>query len=157
MAHPARTREAVARPALKLVKTTDMTRDEWLDIRKRGIGSSEAAAAVGLSPYKSQLELWLQKTGQDAGLPKPDPNDETSPLYWGTLLEPIVAAHYTKRTGRRVRRINAVLQHASEPWMLANIDREVIGDDDVQILECKTAGLNGARLWENGPPEYVTL
>ncbi len=80
-------------------------------------------------------------------------------MYWGNILEPIVAAHYTKRTGNRVRRINAVLQHPdpSLPWMLANIDREVTGAPDVQILECKTAGINGARLWKDGVPEYVQL
>ena len=73
------------------------------------------------------------------------------------LLEPIVAAHYTRRTGNKVRKINAVLQHPDpdKAWMLANIDREVIGADDVQILECKTAGEFGARLWLDGPPEYV--
>jgi putative phage-type endonuclease len=148
---------AASKPALKLVKTAGLNREEWLEVRKRGIGSSDAAAAVGLNPYKSQLELWLEKTGKDQDLPKPDPNDETSPLYWGTLLEPIVAAHYTKRTGNKVRRINAVLQHATQPWMLANVDREVLGDAAVQILECKTAGLNGARLWKEGVPEYVQL
>ena len=78
-------------------------------------------------------------------------------MFWGTLLEHIVAAHYTKRTGHKVRRINAVLQHPTEPFMLANIDREVTGASDVQILECKTAGLNGARLWKDGVPEYVQL
>ena len=41
--------------------------------------------------------------------------------------------------------------------MLANIDREVTGASDVQILECKTAGINGARLWKEGVPEYVQL
>jgi predicted phage-related endonuclease len=41
--------------------------------------------------------------------------------------------------------------------MLANIDREVIGAPDVQILECKTAGMNGAKLWRDGVPEYVQL
>ncbi len=148
---------AKPRPALKLVRTTDLNRDEWLDVRKGGIGSSDAAAAVGLHPYKAPLTLWLEKTGRDAGLPKIDPNDETSPMYWGTLLEPIVAAHYTRRTGLRVRRINAVLQHPQEPWMLANVDREVIGSPDVQLLECKTAGYHGARLWEDGVPEYVQL
>lgn len=146
-----------ARPALKLIKTQALSRDQWLDIRKRGIGSSDAAAAVGLNPYKSQLELWLEKTGRDEHLPQLDPQDETTPVYWGTLLEPIVAAHYTRRTGNRVRRINAVLQHPSFPWMLANIDREVIGAPGVQILECKTAGFNGARLWKEGVPEYVQL
>jgi len=147
------------RPALKLVKTNNLSRDDWLDVRKHGIGSSDAAAAVGLNPYQSQLELWMIKTGRAAGLPKVDPNDENSPMYWGTLLEPIVAAHYTKRTGNRVRRINAVLQHPDpdKAWMLANIDREVTGVHDVQILECKTAGEFGARLWKEGVPEYVQL
>lgn len=80
------------RAALKLVKTTELSRADWLEVRRTGIGGSDAAAAVGLNPYKSQLELWLEKTGRDAELPKPDPNDTTEPIYWGTLLEPIVAA-----------------------------------------------------------------
>ena len=146
-----------SQPALKLVKTNHLNREQWLTVRKGGIGSSDAAAAVGLNPYKSQLELWLEKTGRDGGLPKTAPNDETSPMYWGTLLESIVAAHYTKRTGHKVRRINAVLQHPREAWMLANLDREVMGAPDVQILECKTAGMNGARLWKGGVPEYIQL
>lgn len=150
-------REARPRPALKLVKTQDMSRDDWLEVRRRGIGSSDAAAAVGLSPYKSQLQLWMEKTGRDALFPTLDPNDETTPLYWGTLLEPIVAAHYTKRTGNRVRRVNAVLQHPDHPWMLANLDREILGCPEVQILECKTAGIHGALLWKDGVPEYVQL
>ncbi|VVQ18749.1 YqaJ viral recombinase family protein [Pseudomonas fluorescens] len=147
------------RPALRLVDTKQLPREDWLAVRKQGIGSSDAAAAVGLNPYKSQLELWLEKTGRDTSLPKIDPNDEESPAYWGNILEPIVATHYTKRSGHRVRRINAVLQHPDPklPWMLANIDREVIGADDVQILECKTAGINGARLWKEGVPEYIQL
>jgi putative phage-type endonuclease len=78
-------------------------------------------------------------------------------MFWGTLLEPIVAAHYTKRTGNKVRRVNAVLQHPKHPWMLANVDREVVGSSEVQILECKTAGIHGARLWKDGVPEYVQL
>ena len=147
------------KPALRLVTTKALPREDWLAVRKQGIGSSDAAAAVGLNPYKSQLELWLEKTGRDGNLPKADPHDEESPMYWGNLLEPIVAAHYTKRTGNRVRRINAVLQHPDpdKAWMLANIDREVTGSGEVQILECKTAGINGARLWKEGVPEYVQL
>lgn len=145
------------RPALRLVSTKGMARETWLDVRRRGIGSSDAAAAVGLNPYQSQLELWMHKTGKGELLPAVDPSDESSPMYWGTLLEPIVAAHYTKRTGNRVRRINAVLGHPDVPWMLANIDREVVGASDVQILECKTAGINGAKLWKDGVPEYIQL
>ncbi|TYK71035.1 YqaJ viral recombinase family protein [Comamonas sp. Z1] len=143
--------------ALRLVSTKAMEREDWLEIRRTGIGSSDAAAAIGLNPYQSQLELWMQKTGKGNLLPTIDPNDDTSPMFWGTMLEPIVAAHYTKRTGNKVRRVNAVLQHSEHPWMLANVDREVVGSSEVQILECKTAGIHGARLWRDGVPEYVQL
>lgn len=145
------------RPALRLVETKSLSREDWLEVRKNGIGGSDAAAAVGLSPYMSPLELWLIKTGRDAILPKPDPNDTTAPVFWGSMLEPIVAASYTKQTGNKVRRVNAVLQHPTIPFMLANIDREVVGCRDVQLLECKTAGEFGARLWRDGVPEYVQL
>jgi putative phage-type endonuclease len=134
-----------------------LRRAEWLEVRTHGIGGSDAAAAVGLNPYISQLELWMEKTARDANLSKPDPKDTTEPVYWGTLLEPIVAASYTQQTGRRVRKVNAVLQHPTIPFMLANLDREVTGCSDVQILECKTAGEFGARLWKDGVPEYVQL
>ncbi len=144
-------------PALRLVETKDMPREDWLEVRKSGIGGSDAAAAVGLSPYQSQLELWLTKTGRDTNLSRPNPDDTTEPVYWGTLLEPIVAASYTKQTGNRVRRVNAVLQHPTIPFMLTNVDREVVGNRDVQLLECKTAGEFGARLWRDGVPEYVQI
>jgi len=82
----------VSPAALRLVDTRKLERTDWLSVRKTGIGSSDAAAAIGLSPHKSQLELWLEKTGRDEGLSKPDPKDTTAPVYWGSLLEPIVAA-----------------------------------------------------------------
>jgi putative phage-type endonuclease len=150
-------REARPRPALKLVKTNDLSREDWLSVRRNGIGSSDAAAAVGLNPYKSQLALWMEKTGRDDLFAPIDVNDDSTPVYWGSLLEPIVAASYAKRTGNRVRKVNAVLQHPDHPFLLANLDREIIGAPEVQILECKTAGVQGARLWKDGVPEYVQL
>jgi putative phage-type endonuclease len=143
------------RAALRLVDTKRLDRDQWLEIRKGGIGSSDAAAAVGMNPYKSQLELWMEKTGRTAANEEAPGTED--PMYWGTLLEPYVALAYQNKTGHRVRRINAVLQHPTFPFMLANIDREVVGAPEVQILECKTAGEFGARLWRDGVPEYVQL
>lgn len=147
------------RSALRLIDTKSLAREEWLEVRRQGIGSSDAAAAVGLNPYKSPLMLWMEKTGRDHLLPAIDVKDDTLPIFWGNLLEPIVAAQYSRRTGHRVRKINAVLQHPDPElgWMLANIDREVVGAEGVQILECKTAGINGARSWADGVPEYVQL
>lgn len=149
--------------AQRLVDTRALDRRAWLEIRRSGLGSSDAAAAVGLNPYKSQLELWMEKTGRSLNPASADapqgPDALDSPLYWGTVLEPLVAEQYARHTGHRVRRVNAILQHP-EPqysWMLANLDREVVGQSAVQILECKTAGLQGARLWKDGVPEYVQL
>lgn len=141
--------------ALRLVETKDMARKEWLKVRKQGIGSSDAAAAVGLCPYKSRLELWMEKTGRVATSVEPFGMDH--PTYWGTLLEPYVAVAYMQKTDRRVRKLNAVLQHPTFPFMLANIDREILGATDVQILECKTAGEFGSRLWRDGVPEHVQI
>lgn len=143
--------------AIRLVDTKGLDRDDWLEVRKQGIGSSDASAAVGLNPYKSQLELWLEKTGR---LTRPETSaddEDSSPMYWGTVLEEIVAKHYQKRTGHKVRRVNAVLQHPDYAFMLANLDREIIGSSEVQVLECKTAGAYGAKLWQDGVPEYVQL
>lgn len=143
------------RSALRLVDTRTLDRGQWLEVRQGGIGSSDAATAVGLNPYKSPLELWAEKTGRVvAHAESPSMED---PRYWGTLLEPFVATAYQEKTGRKVRRVNAVLQHPTFNFMLANIDREVVGNPEVQILECKTAGEFGARLWKDGVPEYVQL
>ena len=86
------------RPALRLVKTHDLPREQWLEVRKGGIGSSDAAAAVGLHPYKSQLQLWMEKTGRDGNLPVVDPNDDSSPMYWARCSNP--SSRRTTRVAR---------------------------------------------------------
>lgn len=136
--------------AVRLVSTKDMSREEWLRVRGNGIGSSDAAVAVGISPFKSPLELWLEKTGRQ---PAPDlaANDA---VFWGTTLEHIIASVYAERTGAKVRRLNAVLQHAEHPFMLTNLDRVVQHPTDGSgILEVKTAGLRSAPFWEESVPD----
>ena len=134
--------------AIRLASTTNMLRDEWLAIRAKGIGSSDAAAAIGLSSYKCALSLWLEKTGRQ---PSEDLSNKEA-VVWGTVLEPVVAKMYAERTGRKVRRVNAVLQHPEHAFMLANLDREVITEDGTGVLEIKTAGFYSAQLWEDGVP-----
>ncbi|WP_313205975.1 YqaJ viral recombinase family nuclease [Psychrobacter faecalis] len=157
--------ETVGRPtqantsttAKRLVNTKDLSREDWLQFRKQGIGSSDAAAACGIHPYLSMLELWMIKTGRMSS-----DIDESiegySPLYWGNTLEPMVAKYYQEHTGSKVRRVNAILQHPDPDnhFMLANLDYSVVGNDEVQILECKTAGEHGTKLWKHGVPLYVT-
>ncbi|ATE58990.1 YqaJ viral recombinase family nuclease [Thauera sinica] len=132
--------------AIRLVSTKELSRQQWLTIRTGGIGSSDAAAAVGLSPYKSPLALWMEKTGRQA------PNDlgQSESVFWGTTLEPVLARVYSERTGNKVRRVNAILQHPDHPFMLANLDRAIGGEG---VLEIKTAGYHSAPFWEEGIPE----
>ncbi len=134
--------------AIRLASTSGLSRDEWLNIRALGIGSSDAAVAIGLSPYKSPLSLWLEKTHRKPAMDL----SEKEAVIWGTVLEPVLAKVYAARTGRRVRRVNAVLQHPDYPFMLANLDREVVGKADCGILEIKTAGYHSAPQWEDGIP-----
>lgn len=155
---PSTTSQSVS--AKRLVNTKDLSREDWLRFRKQGIGSSDAAAACGIHPYLSILELWMIKTGRMTL----DIDDQANgiegyaPLYWGNTLEPMVAKFYQEHTGNKVRRVNAILQHPEpdKAFMLANLDYAITGSDEVQILECKTAGEHGAKLWKHGVPLYVT-
>ena len=145
----------------RLVNTKSLSREDWLQFRKQGIGSSDAAAACGIHPYLSMLELWMIKTGRmssDIDASNNNGIEGYSPLYWGNTLEPMVAKYYQQHTGNKVRRVNAILQHpdSDKHFMLANLDYAITGSDDVQILECKTAGEHGAKLWKHGVPLYVT-
>jgi len=137
------------RQAIRLASTTGLSRDEWLRIRGGGIGSSDAAVAIGLSPYKSPLTLWLEKTQRKEA---EDLSDKDA-VIWGTVLEPVLASVYAERTKRSVRRVNAVLQHPEHCFMLANLDRETRDPHDGPgVLEIKTAGYHSAPQWEDGIP-----
>lgn len=142
--------------AKRLANTKSMDYQQWLELRKQGIGSSDAATACGLNPYMSMLELWMIKTGRQTQFIE-DESEGHAPLYWGKQLEPLVAEYYSMHTNHKVRRVNAVLQHPDpdKSFMLANLDYAVVGHDEVQILECKTAGEYGAKLWRDGVPLYV--
>ncbi|MGA8882735.1 MAG: YqaJ viral recombinase family protein [Acinetobacter sp.] len=143
--------------AKRFVDTKNLSQAEWLEIRRQGIGSSDCAAACGLNPYMSMLELWMIKTGRIQQIIDDESQEGHAPLYWGKQLEPLVAEYYSMHTGHKVRRVNAVLQHRDpdKHFMLANLDYSVVGHADVQLLECKTAGEYGAKLWRDGVPLYV--
>jgi putative phage-type endonuclease len=135
--------------AIRVASTLNMSREDWLKHRGAGIGSSDAAVAIGLSPYKSPLTLWLEKTKRKT----PDDLSDKEAVIWGTVLESPLAEEYAKRTGRKVRRVNSLLQHSAYPFMLANLDREAICPiNGTGILEIKTAGYHSAPQWEDGVP-----
>lgn len=112
--------------------TKDISRDEWLEKRRHGIGGSDAAIIMGVSPFSSLMDLWLDKTGQFEA----NEDDASEAMYWGNVLEDVVAREFTERTGKRVRRRNAILQHPDYPYMFANVDRLVLGEK--AGLEVKT-------------------
>ena len=121
--------------------TLEMTHDEWLLDRRKGIGGSDVATILGLNKWKSPYQLWLEKTGQiDLE------HTESEPAYWGNVLEEIVAKEFQERTGKKVRRRNQVFEHPLHPFLRANIDRDVVGEN--AILECKTANAFLGKEWE---------
>jgi len=114
------------------------------------IGGSDAAVVSGLSPWKTPFELYLEKTGEK----EQDDLDGNERVYWGSVLEAIVAREYARRTGQKVRRVKALIRDAEVPYLAVHIDRDILNSNG--ILECKTAGLRVAGHWgESGTDEIA--
>lgn len=140
------------RPVLRLIGTKDLSHNGWLAVRKTGIGSSDAA--VGLNPYKSQLELWLEKTGRDTLLPQDRSARRGEPDFLGQHPRthrghPL---HATHRPPGAANQCGAAALRS--PTGVDACQYRPRGDrnNEVQILDCKTAGINGAPLWKEGVP-----
>lgn len=135
---------------VKLVNTKDLSRAEWLGWRQKGIGGSDAGAVVGLNPYKSPIDVYVEKTSEEVQAKEPN-----EAMRLGTDLEEYVAKRWEEATGKKVRRNNFMMAHDDYPWMVANVDREVVGEN--AILECKTASTYSADKWKDGetPQQYV--
>ena len=135
-----------------LASTENMPYADWLELRKQGIGGSDASVVCGISRYKSPVELWLDKTGQ---LP---PQEAGEAAYWGTQLEPFVRAEFTKRTGIEVIHKSELLQSEQHPFMLANLDGICeVPDVGTCIFEAKTASAYKAGEWEDTIPDEYQL
>lgn len=147
---------------------TELSRSEWLAQRRTGIGGSDVAAILGLSKYRSPLDVYKDKIGET-----PD-GEQSQAAYWGTKLEDVVAKEFQERTGLKVQRVNRQLSR--EGWMHANLDRAVVNpkisgtvrvqDEAKQaetgrllttdaILECKTASSYIADQW--GPSQEAEI
>lgn len=124
----------------KIFNSKNAAHEEWLEARKQGIGGSDMAAILGFNKYRDAVSVWLDKRGE---LP---PVEENEPMYWGNVLEEVVAQEFAKRTGWKVRNNNYTLQSIEHPYLLANIDREIVGVD--AGLECKTANAFKKDEWE---------
>ena len=137
--------------ALVLASTVELPYEKWLDLRKKGIGGSDASVVCGVNRYKSPIELWMEKTNQ---LPYQEAGEQA---YWGIQLEALVKAEFTKRTGIEITPVNQILQSESHPFMLANLDGICLHPHYGEcVFESKTASAYKNGEWNDAiPDEYV--
>lgn len=133
----------------RLVDTTKISHEEWLRYRKMGISGTDAGSICGLNPYKSSLQVFIDKTTDVIE------EIDNEAMKQGRDLEEYVAQRFCEATGKKVRRANAIFCSDENPWMLANFDRLVIGEK--AGLECKTVSAYGAEQWKDGaiPLHYL--
>lgn len=123
---------------------------EWLKQRVEGVGGSDVAAVMGLSPWRTPIDVWLEKTGR-----KDTDGQPSAAMRFGSVFEPIACEDYKQRNpSMTVRRVNAVCQSITRPWAQASLDYEI--QDHVSktwgVLEIKTA--RSAKDWADGIPLY---
>lgn len=132
----------------RLVSTKDLSHEDWLEWRRKGIGGSDVSAIMGFNRWRGSVEVWLDKVA-------PIKTKESEPMYWGNILEDIVAQEFTKRTGYKVSRLYSIIQHDKHHFLIANIDRKLVGEKIG--LECKTASAYKSSEWKDDeiPAEYI--
>ncbi len=114
------------------ISTKEMSREEWLEARRKSIGGSDAASVLGLNTYNSPYALWAEKTGKVI----PEDISDKEAVRLGNDLEQYVAERFAEATGKKVRRDNFIIYNDELPFAHANVDRLVIGEN--AGLECKT-------------------
>ena len=134
----------------KLISTENLSHEEWLMYRRGGIGGSDAGAILGFNPYATPFTVYCDKVG----LSNADEDNEAMRI--GRDLEQYVADRFAQQEGKRTRKMNYILQHPEHDFMLANVDRLVIGEK--AGLECKTASALNRTKFDIGdvPPQYYT-
>ena len=131
------------------ISTVHMELTEWLEQRKQGIGGSDAGAVCGLNPYASPMSVYQDKTSPEIRI------QENEAMRQGRDLEDYVAKRFMEATGFKVRRSNVMYKSEEYPFMLADVDRLVVGED--AGLECKTASAFQQDKWKDGavPAHYL--
>lgn len=141
-----------------------MLTPEMIAIRRTGIGGSDVAAVLGVHPYRSPLDVWLEKVFVPTDGRDHRTTVAIAPLSeairWGDLLEETIAQEYARRTGAQVfRPETGICRHPRKSWMLGNPDRLVVLAGKTFGLEVKTAGWRALARWgpppEECPHEYI--
>ncbi|AIT14555.1 RecE-like exonuclease [Mycobacterium phage Tapioca] len=123
-------------------------RDEWLQLRRTGIGSSDCSAVLGMGKYGSPFSVWADKTG------KSRPDDETEAMMWGTLLEPVIRAELARRLGVEIVEC-PTLRSQVRPWQLYNPDGLILSQN--ALVEIKNASAWLAHDWDDQVPDHAEL
>ena len=133
-----------------LVKTLGLSHEDWLRYRKLGLGGSDAGSVCSLSPYSSPMTVYYDKTGDEYNVV------DNEAMKQGRDLEDYVAKRFMAATGLKVRRANSMFMHDQYPYLLANVDRMLVGENIG--LECKTASPYSSSKWKDGqiPLHYLT-
>ena len=118
-------------------------------MRKTGIGGSDAGAVCGLNPYSSAMNVFYDKTSEELS------DFDNEAMRQGRDLEEYVARRFMEQTGKRVYRSNKMYRSTAHPFMLADIDRLISGEN--AGLECKTVSPYMADKWIGNeiPPHYM--
>lgn len=124
------------------ISTAGLSNMEWLKLRKQGIGGSDAGAICGLNPYSSPMKVFWDKTTDEVE------EQDNEAVRIGHDLEQYVAERFMEATGLKVWRSNYMYRSKAHPYMIADVDRLVIGED--AGLECKTASAYNADKWVDG-------
>ena len=140
-----------------LVDTADLSREDWLDYRRLGIGGSDAAAIMGLSPFSTIRDLYFDKIGVTPVIEEEEENWVAKEV--GHRLEDLVAMIFAKKTGLEVFPVRKMFRHPLYPFMLADVDYFIrFPDGSIGILECKTCNYNAKDKWaDDGIPENYVL
>lgn len=135
---------------IRKIPTANMSKEEWTKLRSTTIGGSDAAAILGLNPYKSPYALWAEKTGKVI----PEDISQKEAVRLGADLEDYVAHRFMEATGKKVRRENTTIFRDDMPYAHANYDRLVIGEN--AGLEIKTTNALHLSKFKNGefPANY---
>lgn len=126
----------------KLVSTVGLEKKEWLRYRKRGIGGSDVGAICGLNPHCTAIQVYQDKISEEVE------ELDNEAMKQGRDFEDYVARRFMNASGKKVRRANAMFYDEKHPFMLADVDRMVIGEN--AGLECKTASPYVAEQWKDG-------
>lgn len=126
----------------KIVSTLNLSREEWLKSRKKGICGTDAGAITGFNPYVSAFSVYRDKTSDEIS------EFDNEAMRQGRDMEDYVARRFMEETGKQVRRANAIYKNEKHPIMLADFDRLIVGEK--AGLECKTVSPYSADKWSDG-------